>query len=500
MKTYLSVYLGSTILATMLTPLVILVARWLNIVDTPDIRKVHFNPIPRIGGIAIFVPMITLIIPVLFLPNIIGDSFHSVQSKVIALLIAAGFMFFTGLVDDIKTLRVRVKFSAQFIAAMIVCSMGIRIYSISITDSLVINFGWFSWPLTIFWIIGITNAVNFIDGLDGLAAGICAAACGVIAILTLHLGLPVMTIIMLSLLGALTGFLFFNFNPAKIFMGDCGSLFLGFTIASSSVLCATKTHTVVGLALPLLALGIPTFDALFSILRRFLERRSIFSPDRSHFHHRLLALGLHQRHAVITAYAITLLAAGLGMFMLLTRNAQTIIIFVCIMLLLILVFRIAGSVRLRETIASVRRKRIISHQTKREIENFEKVELYFRQAKTFDQWWQGICFAANKMDFARSSLPLTSRNGTKRVLAWEKNNNDIMAHNTIKMNLPVRDRRAGSELNLDLEVNVNDSLESAGRRVALFGRLIEEYSPINLPNNPKNSSILELETASQSLA
>ena len=480
MRAYLTVYLGSTLLALLTTPIVIRIARRLNIVDAPDVRKVHCEPVPRIGGVAIFISMIALIIPVLLLPNVFGQSFRFNRPKIITLLFAGGFVFLVGLIDDIKGLRVRVKLLSQLIAAVVVCGVGIRINTIFLTDSLVVDLGWFSWLITILWIVGITNAINFVDGLDGLAAGICAATCGVIVILTLYFGPPVMTVIMLCLLGSLSGFLFFNFNPAKIFMGDSGSLFLGFTIASSSVLCASKTETVVGLALPILALGIPIFDTLLSMLRRFLERRSIFSPDFGHFHHRLLALGLRQRHAVIAAYVVTLLAAGLGMFMLLTRNAQTVIVFVSILLLLVLAFRVVGSVRLQETIAGLRRKHTISHQKKREIENFENIELHFRKAEIFDQWWQAVCFAADKMGFTRSFLPLTNRDGTKRILAWEKNSESIGADDIVKMTLPIRDRRIGSPLNLEVQIHVNGSLESAGRRVTLFGRLLEEYSIANL--------------------
>jgi len=480
MNTYLIVYLGSTLLALVTTPIVIRIARRLDIVDTPGIRKVHSKPVPRIGGVAIFVSMMALIIPVLLLPNVIGQSFRLIRLKIITLLCAGGFVFLVGLIDDIKGLRVRAKLLAQLIAAIVVCGVGIRINTIVLTDSLVIDLGWFSWLITILWIVGITNAINFADGLDGLAAGICAATCGVIVILTLCFGPPVMTVIMLCLLGSLSGFLFFNFNPAKIFMGDSGSLFLGFTIASSSVLCASKTETVVGLALPVLALGIPILDTLLSMLRRFLERRSMFSPDFGHFHHRLLALGFRQRHAVIAAYLITLLAAGGGMFMLLTRNAQTVIVFVCILLLLVLAFRVVGSVRLQDTIAGLKRKHTIFHQKKQEIENFENIELHFREARIFEQWWQAVCFAADKMDFIRSLLPLTNRDGTRRVLAWEKTGESIGADDIVKMTLPIRDRRTGSALNLEVQVHANSSLESAGRRVTLFGRLLEEYSIANL--------------------
>ncbi len=484
MKTYLFVYLGSCAMALMTTPIVIRFGRWLNIVDSPGIRKVHSEPIPRIGGVAILISMMGLVIPVLFLQNVIGDSFRSVLPKVVALLVAAGFVFLIGLVDDIRGLRVRVKLLAQFVAAVTVCYTGVRIDSIALTDSLVVNFGWLSWPLTILWIVGISNAVNFVDGLDGLAAGICAVACGVIVILSLYLGSPVMTIMMLSLMGALSGFLVFNFSPAKIFMGDSGSLFLGFIIGSSSVLCAAKAETLVGLALPALALGIPIFDTLLSMLRRVLERRSVFSPDRSHFHHKLLALGFRQRHAVITAYALTLFAAGLGMFMLFTRSAQTVVVFISILLLLVMAFRIVGSVGLRETIAGLKRKQTISNQVKHEIEDFEEVELCLRRAKSFDHWWRALSTSADKMGMSNLSLVLTNRDGTPRRLAWQHDSRSPDSRDELlKMSVPVRDRRSGPSLHLEIEVCKNGSLESAGRRVALFTRLIDEHGLLSLPRD-----------------
>lgn len=478
MKILFIVYLSSTILSVIASSIIIRFARRSNIMDTPDIRKVHSRPVPRIGGVAIFISSMGIIIPVLLFTT--ASNQFLTGFKGLFLLVAVCMIFLVGLVDDIFGIRARVKFVAQIVASLIVCGIGIRIGSITITDSLVIHFGWLSWPVTVFWIVGLTNAVNLTDGLDGLAAGICAAACGVIAILTLYFSIPVMMIIMLSLLGALTGFLFFNFNPARVFMGDSGSLFLGFTIASSSVLCASKTQTLVGLALPVLALGIPVFDTFFSMLRRFLERRSIFSPDRSHFHHRLLALGLHQRHVVLIAYGLTLATTGLGMFMLVTRNTQTIVVFICILLLLVLVFRAAGTVRLKEMMISLKRKYEIAKQTRQEIENFEQIELYFRDARIFEQWWQAVCFAAENMGFTRSLLPLTNRDGTTRMLAWERSGFESSTSDILRSTLAIRDRRAGASLNLEVQVNVNGSLESAGRRLTLFSRLLEEHSISNL--------------------
>jgi UDP-GlcNAc:undecaprenyl-phosphate GlcNAc-1-phosphate transferase len=489
MKTYLFVYLVSALVAVVITPIVIRLSRRLSIVDVPGPRHSHTKPISHIGGVAIFISMMSSVVGVMFLSNVIGDAFRDILPKLIVLLCTAGFIFFIGLIDDIKTkgLRVRIKFLAQIVAAITICAIGIRIESVIVVDWLTLDFGWFSWPLTIFWIVGITNAVNLNDGLDGLAAGISAVACGVIAVFAIHDGQVVMAILMLALLGSLTGFLFFNFSPAKIFMGDCGSLFLGFIIASSSVLCSTKSQVLVGLALPVLALGVPIFDTLFSILRRFLERRSIFAPDRRHFHHRLVDLGLKQHHVVITIYVMTLLAAGLGMFMMINRNSSSLVIFFCILLLLFLVFHVVGSIRLIEVIAGLKQKYAIFHQVQDEIKKFEDAELYFRRAATFNEWWQAVSTAADLMDFLNLSLPLTNRDGSIRTLIWRQYGQtpESNRYEVLKINVPIRDRRIGSDLNLKIEICRDGSLESAGRRIALFTRLIEEHDIASLPGNER---------------
>jgi len=468
----------------LITPVIIRLGRRFNVVDSPGIRRVHCRPTPRIGGAAVFVPMICMTISVLFLQNLVSAGFSEIRPKITALLSAATFIFFVGLTDDIKGIRARTKLLCQVAAAIAVYVFGIRITYITVGSWFTLNFSWFSLPLTILWIVGITNAVNLIDGLDGLAAGISAVACGIMVVLSIHFCQPVMAVIMLSLLGALCGFLLFNFSPAKIFMGDCGSLFIGFTLASASVMCTAKSNAFVSLTLPILALGIPIFDTLFSMLRRFLSRRSIFSPDLNHFHHRLLALGLGQRQVVIIAYVVTLLAGGLGMFMIITRDLGTIMIFVCVLLLLVIVFRVIGVVRLRETIEALRRKHAITSRVREEKENFEGIQLCFQRAETFEQWWQSICFAADKMDLVKGSLPLTNRDGTKRTLSWEKAIEDKKEeHEIVKVIVPIRDRRAGLPLRLELDVRSNGSIESVGRRIAFFGRLVEEYGIVHLPDN-----------------
>jgi UDP-GlcNAc:undecaprenyl-phosphate GlcNAc-1-phosphate transferase len=289
-----------------------------------------------------------------------------------------------------------------------------------------------------------------------------------------------MTVAMLSLLGALSGFLVFNFNPAKIFMGDCGSLFIGFYIAASSVLNVSKINTFVSLALPLLALGIPIFDTLFSMLRRFLERRSLFAPDSSHFHHVLVAFGLHHRHVVIIMYIITLLISGLGFFMLFSHNFQSIIIFANILILLILAFRILGVIRLRDTILGLQQKFVVMTQMKQEKQRYEEIELHFRQAKDFKQWWNAVCFSAEQMNVASLLLSLPLREGTHDTLTWKRSDNIMVSGDLVKINIPIPDRRKDSLLNLELKVQINGSLESAGRRISFLARLLEKYNIYNL--------------------
>ena len=484
MNTYLLVYLGSAFLALMCVPLAIRIAKALGICDDPNVRKVHATAIPRIGGLAILVGVMGAMIPVLLLNSSLGKGISNVQPKMIALLAGGAFMFGVGLVDDMRHLRATTKLLCQLCAALVVCAVGIRINTIHVPNWFTINFGWFSWPITILWIVGVTNAINLIDGLDGLAAGISAITCAVVAVFALYTGQKMVAVLMLSLLGSLSGFLFFNFNPAKVFMGDCGSLFLGFVLATASVFCAVKSATLLGIALPALAMGIPIFDTLLCMVRRVLERRSIFSPDRGHFHHRLLDMGLHHRHVVMLIYLATMIIAGMGMFMMAARNLGVVAIFAGELLLLLLLFRLVGAVRWREMLASLHRNRSIAQEVQEHRRDFDNAQLLLRQARTFEQWWWAIEKAAEQMDLVSVTLPLQGRDGTLRTMRWRRGGSVDQGHNVIDLTLPVHQRRADDPLRLELVVWVNGSLESAGRRAALFSRLIDEHDLTGLPLEP----------------
>ena len=481
------------LLSVIITPVVIRLGRKFALVDATGIRKVHSRPIPRIGGVAIVLSALVLILAMLFLNNGVGLAFRNVRLQVVALLAASIVMFIIGLFDDVIGLRARIKLLVQLLAAVVLCSCGIRISSFALGDWHTFEFGLLSWPITIFWIVGITNAVNLIDGLDGLAAGISAIACGVIAILAIHSGQVVMGVIMLALLGSLTGFLFFNFNPAKIFMGDCGSLFLGFMLAGASVAYAGKSTTIVGLGLPMLALGVPIFDTLFSMLRRVLERRSLFAPDSKHIHHRLMDIGLGQRHVVIFIYLVTLIVVGFGMFMMITRNTTTIVLFACLLLLLALVFRMVGSVRLRNTLA--RLKENLAHSTKvnQYKRDFENAQLHVRNAKSQQQWWQAVCMIAEKMDYVWLSLESKDRNDTSETIVWRNPNYKPDSEDVLKTIIPFsRQGNNGSKFQLEIAVKINGSLESAGHRMTFFSRLLDENGILGNGNEDRNLPLFDL--------
>lgn len=487
MKTYLFTFSLSMLLSIAITPVVIMLTHRHKLVDVPDVRKIHDKPIARLGGVAIFLSMICLIIPAMFLRNAIGESLRNIVPERIALLTGCAIMFIVGLVDDIKGTSSRYKLLGQLTAALLVCSFGIRIEAVN-TGLFTLQLGWLSWPLTIFWIIGLTNAVNIIDGLDGLAAGICAIACSVLAILAIYTNQPIMAVLMLALLGSLVGFLFFNFSPARIFMGDCGSQFIGFCLAVSSVLCNTKSQALASLALPALALGIPIFDILLSMLRRFLTRRCISSPDRGHFHHRLLDLGFRHHHVVIIAYIVTAVVSGLSLFILATENAGSIAIFISCLLILLLVFRIVGSVRLRETLQAIRDRRELNRAKRTEQRNFDDVQLHFQNAETFDDWLQSVCLAADRMNFAWLSLT-TDDEGIVYISVWRRGDYKPDLSRIVTMTIPVPIDFSGSQPHLKFAVIHDNSLESAGRRATLFGRLIDEHGPV--PNKENKTNFLK---------
>jgi UDP-N-acetylmuramyl pentapeptide phosphotransferase/UDP-N-acetylglucosamine-1-phosphate transferase/glycosyltransferase involved in cell wall biosynthesis len=493
-------------------------------VDQPDPRKIHNRPIARLGGVAIALAVLLVSIPLLIWTSHWPQSAVEIR-QVIALLIAATLVLGVGVIDDLISVRSTYKLFALLFAAFILCSFGGSIDTIVVRGHELIRFGWLAWPITMLWIVGVTVSINFIDGLDGLAAGIVAIAAAVIAIGAADTGQLAIAILTLCLAGSLAGFLFFNFNPASIFMGDSGSMFIGFLLAGAGVICAKRTGASPGILLPAVVLVVPLLDTNLAFVRRgILQRRSIFAPERGHIHHRLLDSGLCHKHSVILLYGVTIAAAVTALLLRFASTPIAITAVVCLVVLVAVLFRASGSSRGRETIAAIRRNRAISRETRKYRDAFEDAQLRFRNARTFDDWWEDVCTAAAALDFVSVTLPHTTRDGKPKIQTWHASPADTAqncsAHfngngdrhengnghghsaklhssnghgngnglaprphaTPAKASLPIPDRRSGPPLQAEIELANNSTLESAGHRIALFARLMEEYSLATLPD------------------
>ena len=279
-------------------------AKKIGAIDIPkDKRRMHTDSVPLIGGLAIFLGF--LVSTVLF---------AEIDIKIIAILSGALIMVMLGVFDDKYALGAKFKLIIQIIAAAIPVIAGVRIERIILPflKSGGIEFGWLAYPITILWIVALTNAVNLIDGLDGLAAGVSAIASFSMFLIALMQGNYVIAVMSAALVGACCGFLPYNFSPASIFMGDTGSTFLGFVMASLSVLGLFKIHAIISFAVPFIAFGIPIFDTSFAIFRRIKEHRPIMSPDRGHLHHRLVDMGFSHKQAVLIIYAICIVLGAVA--------------------------------------------------------------------------------------------------------------------------------------------------------------------------------------------
>lgn len=305
MSQYIVAFLIAFGISFCLTPLIKRFAIQVGAVDAPDARKVHSGLVPRLGGLAIFIGYIISLL-------------YSVEVDTQIQLLALGTTILVGIGiwDDIKQIGPKTKLVGQIAAAAVVVLGGVNIaYLSNPWGDLIILPAWFSIPFTIFWIVAFTNMVNLIDGLDGLAAGISLIACTTIFAVAVMTGQVETATITIALAGAILAFLKYNFNPAKIFMGDTGSMLLGYTLGVISVIGLVKTAATIALVVPVVALGVPILDTAFAIIRRYMNDRPVFKPDKGHLHHRLLAMGLNQKQAVLLMYAVTAYFGVLAMIM-----------------------------------------------------------------------------------------------------------------------------------------------------------------------------------------
>ncbi|MFP3388997.1 glycosyltransferase family 4 protein [Brevibacillus sp. SIMBA_040] len=356
MSTLILGFLTSLIISFVATPYVKKLAEKVGAVDAPNQRKVHTRIMPRMGGLAIYLGYMVAFF--LFVP-------YTSMSEMLGIFFGSTIVMTVGMLDDKYQLSPKWKLLGQLIAtAIVVIPFGLKIGVVNLPYMGSIDFssGWLFWlaiPITMFWIVGVTNAVNLIDGLDGLSAGVSAIAAGTMAVVALLMGDYKVATYCFVLLGAILGFLYFNFHPARLFMGDTGSLFLGFNLAALSIM-GFKEALFVSFIIPIVVLGVPLWDTFFAIVRRIVNKKPISSPDKGHLHHCLLNMGLSHRSTVLMIYSISIFFGTMAILLTKTTKWTTIIVMVILLIGIHLGTEIIGLVsrRHRPLINTYRRLKI----------------------------------------------------------------------------------------------------------------------------------------------
>jgi UDP-GlcNAc:undecaprenyl-phosphate/decaprenyl-phosphate GlcNAc-1-phosphate transferase len=334
-------FLIALLVSWTLSPAIRRAAFALGAVDLPGERKIHTVPTPRIGGVIIAFSVGATVLSAVGLARLFPSAIAIDLTAWWPVLGGGAIVFLGGALDDIKPLPVWGKFLVQAAGALVAIGLGVRIEHVTVFGSDMIELGLFAVPLTLLWIVGITNAFNLVDGLDGLAVGLGSIAAGTCAVLFMLRGETQEAIMLIVVLGAMLGFLPHNFNPARIYLGDSGSLLTGYVLAVTAIVGTQKTATAMAVFIPLLVLGLPIADTLFSMFRRFVgvpptheyvarhqkswprALKRMFEADQEHFHHRLLAIGFSHRNAVLTLYAVAVTLSFLAVLSVLAeyRNA-----------------------------------------------------------------------------------------------------------------------------------------------------------------------------------
>lgn len=428
MSTYLAHFFIATGISLVLTPIIRrLCERW-GWLDRPlDGRRVHLKPVPRLGGVAIFVSVLLTLAIASFRDGLSADALKANGSSLFIIFVPAALVFLFGVYDDVRRADARLKFAIQLGAGALFYVMGGRIEALSVPFAGTVELpSVIGFAATLLWIVGISNAFNLIDGIDGLAAGAALFASLVMLVVSLKLSNLPIIIITLTLSGALIGFLRYNFNPASIFLGDSGSLFIGFILAALSVKGAQKASTAIAVAIPLMAFGVPIIDTGFTLLRRFLSGRPLFQGDREHIHHMLLARGWSQRRVVFVLYGVCALFGLLALLFVNDTVGHTTGLMLCVISVAVVIA--VGRLRYHEADevkASVKRNLDLVERRQRAVNNIQVRRAIHAMSKAASL---GALFGAvreildlGEFAFANVQLSLhSSAELNRQVLAAEK--------------------------------------------------------------------------------
>ena len=445
MTTILFIFAIALILSLLLTPLAGRLGIRFKALDKPAERKVHGKPIPRTGGLAIFVVFIlTLVISSLFNTKI--SDLLILDRQTVFLLAGAVICFNIGMFDDFRRLGPNVKFLFQIIAASVAYWGGIHIGGFNVLG-VYIKVGLLSYFVTVFWFILFINAVNLVDGLDGLAGGIVVFASVVMVILSILREDYLTALLFTALGGSVLGFLRYNFNPATIFLGDGGSYFLGYAIAGLSIMGSVKSQVGAAMLIPLLALGVPLFDTILSPMRRFVRGREMFKPDNRHVHHRLLDMGFTTKRAVLLIYMLTFALCIMAVVMVNIRDERAGLFLIVlgagavIFVRKLGYFEYIGSDKIYGWFKDLTDEAGIS----RERRSFLSLQIDTGRSENLEELWQNITSAFNMLEFDMAELHLNSKNPSKSELpkhwSWTRDgfdaSNDIRKERLLKLELPL---------------------------------------------------------------
>lgn len=392
------------------------------IVDQPDgFRKIHKRPIPLTGGYAIIVAFLVPIAVMYFGGSAHIQSLFGTERERFSMLIAGALISLAmGATDDVYNLRPRWKLIFQFVAALFAYFGGFAINAVSLPGGGVHGLGYFSLPITVFWFLGCMNAINLLDGLDGLAGGIGLFACATLAAVSLLMGHPFCMFLAICMSGAILGFLIFNFNPASIFLGDGGSMLIGFMVAALSLVGSYKAETAVALLIPFIALGLPVFDTALAMLRRWARRVPMSAADKKHIHHVLIALGLSQRKVVLLLYAVCLMLGGVSLLITAGRNQIAAVLMGGIGILAVVCVRGLGMVnfdeikdRIKSDLNDRRKGNAASAEVEKAVQSLPK-------AKSIDGVWDYICPAFQSLDLDHAFFDMGDDVGTSKRLFWRR--------------------------------------------------------------------------------
>lgn len=440
-------FVCSCVVTTLLTPLVRVFAIRHELLDHAlAARKIHGRPVPRLGGVAIVAGFFAALLALGLDGRTLGPKFDADLGKAVGFLLGALAIGALGTYDDLRGTGAGQKFVIQFAVAAAMYGLGFRIQAIATPFGPVVDLAFLSLPVTLLWIVGITNAFNLIDGLDGLAGGVALIAIATNFAIALPRGETAMIVLSAALAGAVLGFLFYNFNPASIFMGDTGSMFLGFVLGVLALESNQKSSAAVAILIPITALGLPILDTLLAFGRRVAGGRPVFRADRHHIHHRLLVMGLTHRQAVLLLYVVSALLGVMAFALSYASSTQSLAILgglggVVYMMLSKLGYLGDAAARaiFEETGRRVRLRREAQHNIVRQLHSAQKAE----------DVWEVVKAVASVLgaDCVRLSLVEQKANGEKATRTYSSGFDENTTEGDLffaRYRLPLEDREVGA--------------------------------------------------------